>query len=44
VPGIARRLRTGLFVVYNDTESLNGLGPINRAFVVKLARQFDVFR
>jgi hypothetical protein len=35
---------TGLFVVYNDTESLNGLGPINRAFVVKLVRQFDVFR
>ena len=35
---------TGLFVVYNDTESFNGLGPVNRAFVVKLVRQFDVFR
>jgi hypothetical protein len=33
---------TGLFVVYNDTESLNGLGPINRAFIVKYARQFDI--
>lgn len=35
---------TGLFVVYNDTESLNGLGPVNRAFVVKLVRQFDILR
>jgi hypothetical protein len=33
---------TGLFVVYNDTESLNGLGPINRAFIVKYVRQFDI--
>jgi len=35
---------TGLFVVYNDTESLNGLGPINRAFMVKYIRQFDLLR
>jgi len=35
---------TGLFVVYNDTESLNGLGPVNRAFVVKLVRQFDILQ
>ena len=35
---------TGLFVVYNDTESLNGLGPINRAFIVKYIRQFDLLR
>ena len=35
---------TGLFVVYNDTETLNGLGPINRAFMVKYVRQFDLLR
>ena len=35
---------TGLFVVYNDTESLEGLGPINRAFIVKYVRQFDLLR
>ena len=33
---------TGLFVVYNDTESLDGFGPINRAFIVKYVRQFDI--
>ena len=35
---------TGLFVVYNDTESAEGLGPINRAFIVKYVRQFDLLR
>ena len=35
---------TGLFVVYNDTESLTGLGPVNRAFIVKFVRQFDILR
>ncbi|MBM3778620.1 MAG: carbohydrate binding family 9 domain-containing protein [Acidimicrobiia bacterium] len=35
---------TGLFVVYNDTESLQGLGPVNRAFIVKYVQQFDVLR
>jgi hypothetical protein len=35
---------TGLFLVYNDTESLEGLGPINRAFIVKFVRQFDILR
>jgi uncharacterized protein DUF5916/cellulose/xylan binding protein with CBM9 domain len=35
---------TGLFVVYNDTEGLNGLGPVNRSFIVKLSRQMDVLR
>jgi hypothetical protein len=35
---------TGLFVVYNDTESLEGLGPINRAFIIKYVRQFDLLR
>jgi uncharacterized protein DUF5916/cellulose/xylan binding protein with CBM9 domain len=33
---------TGLFVVYNNTEALEGLGPINRAFIVKYVRQFDI--
>jgi hypothetical protein len=35
---------TGLFVVYNNTESLEGMGPINRAFIVKYVRQFDILR
>jgi hypothetical protein len=35
---------TGLFVVYNDTERLEGLGPVNRAFVIKYVHQFDIFR
>lgn len=35
---------TGLFLVYNDTEGLNGLGPVNRAFIVKFSRQVDVLR
>ena len=33
---------TGLFIVYNNTESLDGMGPVNRAFIVKFVRQFDV--
>ncbi len=33
---------TGLFVVYNNTESLNGIGPVNRAFIVKYVQQFDL--
>jgi hypothetical protein len=33
---------TGLFLVYNDTEALNGLGPVNRAFIVKYVRLFDL--
>ena len=35
---------TGLFVVYNNTESLDGFGPINRAFIVKYVRQFDILK
>jgi hypothetical protein len=35
---------TGLFVVYNDTEGLNGIGPVNRAFIVKYVRQFDILQ
>jgi hypothetical protein len=33
---------SGLFLVYNDTEALQGLGPINRSFVIKYSRQFDI--
>ncbi len=33
---------TGFFIVYNNTESLNGLGPVNRAFIIKYVRQFDM--
>jgi hypothetical protein len=32
----------GLFLVYNDTEGLRGLGPVNRAFIIKYSRQFDI--
>jgi hypothetical protein len=39
---LAQTAATGLFVVYNDTESLNGIGPVNRAFIVKYVRQFDM--
>ena len=35
---------TGLFVVYNDTEGFDGLGPINRAFIVKYVKQLDILR
>lgn len=35
---------TGLFVVYNDTEGMNGLGPINRSLILKYSRQFDVLQ
>ena len=35
---------TGVFVVCHDTESLGGLGPVNRAFVVKYVRQLDILR
>ena len=35
---------TGLFVVFNNIRSLEGLGPINRSFIVKYTRQFDVLR
>ena len=35
---------TGLYVVYNDTEAFSGLGPVNRAFIVKYSREFDLIR
>ncbi|MFN7981910.1 MAG: DUF5916 domain-containing protein [Vicinamibacterales bacterium] len=39
-----RDAATGLYVVYNDTEGFNGLGPVNRAFIVKYSHLFDVLR
>ena len=35
---------TGLFVVYNETQGLDAVGPLSRTFVVKYSRQFDVLR
>jgi hypothetical protein len=35
---------TGLYVVYNDTEALGGLGPVNRAFIVKYSHMFDILK
>jgi hypothetical protein len=35
---------TGLFLVYNETQELDGLGPINRSFIVKFARQVDILQ
>jgi hypothetical protein len=35
---------TGLFIVFNETDGLMGLGPIDRSFVVKYTRQFDILR
>ena len=39
-----RSAATGLYVVYNDTEAFNGLGPVNRAFIIKYSHIFDVLR
>jgi hypothetical protein len=39
-----RTAATGLYVVYNDTEAFNGLGPINRAFIIKYSHMFDVLQ
>ena len=35
---------SGLFIVYNATQALEGLGPIDRTFIIKYSRQFDVLR
>ena len=35
---------SGLFIVYNATQALEGLGPINRTFIIKYSHQFDVLR
>jgi hypothetical protein len=37
-----RSAATGLYVVYNDTEAFSGVGPVNRAFIVKYSHMFDV--
>jgi hypothetical protein len=39
-----RSAATGLYVVYNDTEAFSGLGPINRAFIVKYSYLVDILR
>jgi hypothetical protein len=39
-----RTAATGLYVVYNDTEAFEGLGPINRAFIVKYSHMFDILQ
>jgi hypothetical protein len=39
-----RTAATGLYVVYNDTEAFNGLGPVNRAFIIKYSHMFDVLQ
>ncbi len=39
-----RTAATGLYVVYNDTEGFEGLGPVNRAFIIKYSHMFDVLR
>jgi hypothetical protein len=39
-----RTAATGLYVVYNDTEAFSGLGPVNRAFVIKYSHMFDVLQ
>jgi hypothetical protein len=35
---------TGLYVVYNDTEGFEGLGPVNRTFIIKYSHMFDVLK
>mgnify|MGYP006378895305 CR=1 FL=1 len=42
--GNCNSANTGVFVVYNDTEAFNGMGPVNRAFVVKYSHQIDLLR
>ena len=37
-----RTAATGLYIVYNDTERFDGLGPENRAFVIKYSHMWDV--
>jgi uncharacterized protein DUF5916/cellulose/xylan binding protein with CBM9 domain len=42
--GWQRSAATGLYVVYNDTEAFAGMGPIDRAFIVKYSHLIDVLR
>ncbi len=37
-----RTAASGLYVVYNNTEAFNGVGPVSRAFIIKYGHQFDV--
>jgi hypothetical protein len=37
-----RTAATGLYVVYNDTEAFNGIGPVNRALIVKYSQMVDL--
>jgi hypothetical protein len=37
-----RTAATGLYVVYNDTEAFNGLGPVNRALIFKYSHMVDL--
>ena len=39
-----RTAATGLYVVYNDTEKFNGLGPVNRAFIIRYSHQVDLLQ
>jgi hypothetical protein len=39
-----RTAATGLYLVYNDTEAFEGLGPVSRAFIVKYSHMFDLLR
>jgi hypothetical protein len=39
-----RTAATGLYIVYNDTEAFGGLGPVNRAFIIKYSHMWDVLR
>ena len=37
-----RTAATGLYVVYNDTEAFNGIGPVNRALILKYSHMIDL--
>lgn len=39
-----RTAATGLYIVYNDTEGFDGVGPVNRAFIVKYTHLWDVLQ
>jgi hypothetical protein len=37
-----RTAATGLYIVYNDTEAFSGIGPVNRAFIIKYSHMIDI--
>jgi hypothetical protein len=39
-----RNAAAGLYVVYNDTEAFNGLGPVSRALIIKYSHLFEVLQ